>query len=149
MSKPGALRSARHTMTSAAPRPAPYANDPFMINWAESVCRDLEQRIARLVIALNLLPRSGAEYRPTLEDLPAPDPKELMPHEQRAWEELRGLVFLRDAMVKRCIDRMGATTTGELLLDIEDELAQRGFPPGADGMDVHALLGLEPPAKAG
>jgi len=131
-------------MTAPAPRPAPYAHDPFMITWAESVCRDLEQRIARLVIALNLLPSGRREFTPSLEDLPAPDPKELQPHEQRAWEELRGLVFLRDAMIKRCIDRMGAVTTGEVLLDIEAELLQRGFPPGADGLDVHGLLSVKP-----
>jgi hypothetical protein len=135
-------------MSQPLPRPAPYANDPFMITWAESVCRDLEQRIARLVIALNLLPNGRTEFMPSLETLPAPDPKELQPHEQRAWDELRGLVFLRDAMVKRCIDRMGVVTTGEVLLDIEEELIQRGFPPGADGLDVHALLNVKPKTQA-
>lgn len=131
-------------MSIPAVPPAPYAHDPFAISWAESVCRDLEQRIARLVIALNLMPGQAAPSHLTLENLPVPDPKELTPHELRAWQDLRGLVFLRDAMVKRCVERLGPVTTGEVLLDIEDELAQRGFPPGADGMDVHAMLGLTP-----
>jgi hypothetical protein len=121
------------------PGSAAFARDSFALDWAQSVCHDLDQRIARLAMGLDLTPDERADMTRLLEH-PRPV-STTSAHEARAWQELRGLVLLRDSVIKRCVDQFGPVTAGELLLDVERRMEQHGFAPGADGFDVQALLG--------
>lgn len=122
--------------------------DPSLLGTAEfnmtaqlrTVCLDLDKRIARLAMLL------GLEL-----DVPA-DMSKLLHHarfsladsvqEKRLWEELRGLVMLRDEMEKRCVDMVGPAAAGEILVAVETEMIRLGFPPGVDGIDMKGLLNL-------
>jgi hypothetical protein len=125
-------------MTATAATASFRAEEPPLQAHLHAICLDLDKRIARLALSLGLM----------LDE--APDMARLMQHvsaegaplrQERSWQELRGLVLLRHEMEKRCVDLLGAATAGEMLLEIECQMAQFGFPPGADGLDLRGLLG--------
>ncbi|MDQ5897664.1 MAG: hypothetical protein QG612_1750 [Pseudomonadota bacterium] len=111
----------------------------------EQVCQDLSLRIARLALVLHV-PLATAQDVARVIEHPAPNPgqwpagsAERREAERRT--ELRGLLLLRGAFEKRCVDEFGAATAGEMLLDVERELLRHGFRPGDDGLDLRALFG--------
>jgi hypothetical protein len=70
----------------------------------------------------------------------------------RAWEELRGLMVLRCALVTRALSALGLGLTHQITSEVERGLERKGIRPGADGFDLHLqmerLVGnLAPPAS--
>lgn len=114
----------------------------------EQVCEDLNLRIARLAMVLGVALEKPEELARVI-DHPVPSPGTLPcgcaeRREAETRTELRGLLLLRGELEKRCVDEFGPVAAGEMLLDVEAEMARHGFAPGADGLDVRALFGLPP-----
>lgn len=74
---------------------------------------------------------------------------------QRAWEELRGLMVLRCALVVHALETLGLGLTHQVTSQVERNLARKGIKPGADGFELHqqmdrkvGLAEVPPPARA-
>lgn len=59
---------------------------------------------------------------------------------QRAWEELRGLMVLRCALVVHALETLGLGLTHQVTSQVELNLARKGIKPGADGFELHQQM---------
>ena len=58
----------------------------------------------------------------------------------RAWEELRGLMVLRCALVMHALDALGLGLTHQITSQVERNLVRKGIKPGADGFELHQQM---------
>jgi hypothetical protein len=118
----------------------------------EVTCKELNQRIARLALALDLSLDQDADMARVMQHVPPDSGNGYSNGQDRRtehnWNELRGLIVLRDELEKRCVDAIGLVATSDILVDIEQKMVQRGFKPGADGMDLGRLLGASGAAES-
>lgn len=108
-----------------------------------TTCKALNERIARLALALGLSLDKAGDMAGVMHHLPALSGLGHDRREDQTWSELRGLIVLRDELEKHCVDAIGPLATSDILLDIEQKMTQQGFKPGANGLDLRRLLGLE------
>ena len=120
---------------------------PSSASRVENSLADLNARIARLAILLNVSLASEADFvkilnreppfvplHPSVWDANASNQGE---HRlQCEWEELRGLLVLRCDMMKHSIEELGLEATRAITSQIEAQLEREGFKPGADGFHM-------------
>lgn len=108
----------------------------------EAACKGLNLRIARLAMGLGVSLDREAEVERVLHHR-APAAGAPAKHQEAQWIELRLLLLLRDELEKRCVDELGPAAARDVLVEIEAEMARRGFRQGADGLDLQRLFGTE------
>ena len=103
---------------------------------------ELNERIARLAIALGVSLAQEEDVRRVLAHKPAASPQAHSDshHDMsHVWIELRGLLVMRYGIEKHLADDLGASVARRVLAQAEDQLAHDGFKPGADGLDLNHL----------
>ena len=109
----------------------------------ESSLEALDVSIARLAIILGVPLNTDADIqRAMLEPQNNPALAGMEARLAQKHAELRALLIMRYDMEKRFSDEVGAQNTRQIMEEAEQHLSQRGFRPGADGVD----LGDEPKA---
>jgi hypothetical protein len=114
----------------------------------ENTLVEVNTRIARLALSLNaplateadilsILNRESPFLQPHAHEQAHNDP---LNHEEgrlvHQWEELRGMLVLRDELMTQSIKDLGLEVTREINSGIKAELERDGFKPGADGFDM-------------
>ena len=108
---------------------------------------ELNARIARLAMALNVALDNEEEVRRILSHRPDPHPMhaeqgprfQQMEHEH-VLIELRGLLIMRYGIEQHVAEDQGANVVRRVLEQAEAELRKHGFKPGADGLDLDQLF---------
>ena len=129
----------------------PSEDETSLLNSAsrvENTLVEVNTRIARLAMSLNaplvtdadiqsILNRESPFLQPHAREQIRSDP---FNHEEsrliHQWEELRGMLVLRDELMSQSIKDLGLEVTREINSGIKAELARDGFKPGADGFDM-------------
>ena len=127
----------------------------------ETTCRELNERIARLALVLHLQLDDPEDMAKVMAHRPAQTApggvvlgmlefgQESQRRQEQLWTELRGLLVLREDLEKVCLDLVGYVTTSDILVDVEQRMAERGFKLGADGMDLQRLIDSLTPVPPG
>lgn len=120
----------------------------------QSVIGDMNERIARLAIALRIplqsdqdvinaiqvlqSPQVGQERRHTA-DRRSPERLAASPERRASYQrnELRGLLVLRYGVELRLAESMGASVTQAVMDGAASHLEKHGFAPGAGGAQLH------------
>ena len=103
----------------------------------ESSMEALDVSIARLAIILDVPLNTDADIQRAMQE-PQNNPA-LAGMEARLAQkhaELRALLIMRYDMEKRFSDEVGSQNTRQIMEEAEQHLNQRGFRPGADGVDL-------------
>ena len=111
---------------------------PLQVERTEATLRQLNIRIARLVLTLRLPLRTEEEFdqimagtHPLLPTAAAADAGQKRVHQEV--EELRGLMVLRCELMTRALNDLGLELTYQIATKVEEELQRDGFHAGADG----------------
>ncbi len=112
----------------------------FEIEHARTALRQLNMRIARLVITLRLPLRTEEEFdqivagtHPLLAAGGTSDTGSSQKRVHRELEELRGLMVLRCELMTHALKTFGLELTYQIASQVEAELQREGFHAGADG----------------
>ena len=103
----------------------------------ESSMEALDVSIARLAIILGVPLNTDADIQRAMQE-PQNNPA-LAGMEARLAQkhaELRALLIMRYDMEKRFSDEVGSQNTRQIMEEAAQHLNQRGFRPGADGVDL-------------
>ena len=110
----------------------------FQVERTEAALRQLNARIARLVLTLRLPLHTEEEFdqimagtHPLLPTGAASDSGQKRVHQEV--EELRGLMVLRCELMTRTLNNLGLELTYLIASKVEEELQRDGFRSGADG----------------
>ena len=105
------------------------------------VLEQLDASIARLALALAVPLDSKEGLLQALHGGHAPVSGQAHAENsnQRWHSNLRGLLTLREELVRKCAEEVGYDTTLQLMVEIETHLLSQGFKPGADGLDLDQL----------
>jgi len=112
----------------------------FEIEHAETSLRQLNTRIARLVLTLRLPLRTEEEFdqivagtHPLLATGDLSDTASGQKRVHQELKELRGLMVLRCELMTRTLQNLGLELTYQIASQVEEELQREGFHAGADG----------------
>lgn len=103
----------------------------------EGTLESLDERIATLALALGAQLDQAGQLDQWLRHAPDGAPSPTRQGRQRC--ELRGLLVLRYRMISRYCNELGAPVALQLMRCAEDRMQARGWPRGADGLDVQAM----------
>ncbi len=109
-----------------------------MLERMEEVIEELDKRIARMAIGLNV-DLSDEENLLTIIHQKHEHFESNHSHEKTHIHELRGLIVLRYGIEKQYVELIGAKATKQLLLIAEEHLLQMGFHQAADGINLDFL----------
>ena len=105
------------------------------------ILEQLDASIARLSLALALPLDSKEGLMQVLRggDALASGPAHAEHPSERWRSNLRGLLTLRDDLVRKCTEEVGPDVTLQIMVEVETHLVAQGFKPGADGLDLEQL----------
>ena len=128
--------------TDSPAAPAAPDQDAARLQRMRSLVEDINMRVIRLAIALDVQLQSEADVkrvlaRRTVAVSVETDRRTNSDSEKsRQWEELRALLVLRYELETRYVDQVGVGATRQILIDAEEHLVDKGFKFGDDGIGI-------------
>ena len=106
----------------------------------EALMEQLDASIARLAITLGVSLEGDQQVTAAMHEEASLTTSASSDHRKSQMHgELRGLIVLRYQLEKSCIEDIGIDNTRALMAQAEQHLQRRGFPAGADGVNLNDL----------